>query len=57
MLPPVGWVRHFGESVLALFAPNGLQKAPWGETRMSILCKTRKEKENNSICFMLKSYQ
>jgi hypothetical protein len=27
---PVSWVRWFGASVLALFAPNGLQQAPWG---------------------------
>jgi hypothetical protein len=26
---PVSWVRLFGASVLALFAPNGLQQAPW----------------------------
>jgi hypothetical protein len=26
---PVNWVRLFGTSVLALFAPNGLQQAPW----------------------------
>jgi hypothetical protein len=27
---PVSWVRWFGASVLALFASNGLQQAPWG---------------------------